>query len=239
MKVLPKGIFLKWVLSMARSVQYLNEKCYILHSDLHARNWFLRSNGEIVCGDLGCAVIIGKDGYRPKGCPCQIYTPHCAPEAQAKEGKMISDYSFPNDVWQLACCFIIMLNSGDWGKSANKTQGQQFYQLLVDMQTKNVNKRPKINEVVTRLLKMNDEYVEKQQKAEAESEVQFDALNLLSSLDVKNQKVLKTLLQSEGKPFFESGIESPKDIVSTFSENIYLPQEICKTGIFKGTYIGQ
>lgn len=152
---------------------------------------------------------------------------------------MISDYSFPNDVWQLACCFIIMLNSGDWGKSANKTQGQEFYQLLVDMQTKNVNKRPKINEVVTRLLKMNDEYVEKQQKAEAESEVQFDALNLLSSLDVKNQKVLKTLLQTEGKPFFESGIESPKDIVSTFSENIYLPQEICKTGIFKGTYIGQ
>jgi len=74
---------------------------------------------------------------------------------------MISDYSFPNDVWQLACCFIIMLNSGDWGKSANKTQGQEFYQLLVDMQTKNVNKRPKINEVVTRLLKMNDEYVEK------------------------------------------------------------------------------
>jgi hypothetical protein len=58
-------------------------------------------------------------------------------------------------------------------------------------------------------------------------------------LDVKNQKVLKTLLQTEGKPLFESGIESPKDIVSTFSENIYLPQEICKTGIFKGTYIGQ
>ncbi len=75
---------------------------------------------------------------------------------------MISDYSFPNDVWQLACCFIIMLNGGEWGQKANKTQDEEVYQLLVDMHTKNEHKRPTINEVVARLSKMNDKYAMEQ-----------------------------------------------------------------------------
>lgn len=142
---------------MARSAEYLNDKCFILHSDYHAWNWFLRKNGDIVCGDFGCSKVIGKNGHVPKGGDCRIYTPHCGPEAQEEEGKMTSDFSFPNDIWQLACCYIIMLNSGEWYKEANKTQGEEVYQLLVDMRMEDPHKRPKIKEVVARLLKMNEE----------------------------------------------------------------------------------
>ena len=114
MKDLPKGIYLKWALSMARAVQYLNQKHYILHSDLHAANWFLRSTGEIVSGDFGCSFVLGKDGFRPAGCNQHLYEGHSAPEAQVEGGKQSTDFSWPNDVWQLAFCYRVMMNSGEW-----------------------------------------------------------------------------------------------------------------------------
>lgn len=48
---------------------------------------------------------------------------------------MLYDFSFPNDIWQLAFCYRVMMNGGEWHLEANKSQGDAIYDLLVDMYT--------------------------------------------------------------------------------------------------------
>ena len=76
-----------------------------------------------------------------------------------------------------------MLNSGEWFQEANKTQGEEVYQLLVDMHTEDQHTRPKITEVVNRLIKMNDDHFAVQ---EAEGKKSFDPMTLLSNEDNAN-----------------------------------------------------
>jgi serine/threonine protein kinase len=38
---------------MTTALRYLHEECFILHCDLHVRNWFLNAEGALILGDFG------------------------------------------------------------------------------------------------------------------------------------------------------------------------------------------
>jgi serine/threonine protein kinase len=109
---IPRSQFLEWACKMAEIVTYLHNEHFIMHTDLHARNWLVREDGTLVICDFGCAKILGKDGKRSPGEKCDYAPCHSPPEMQIDDGKIIEEFSFNGDTWQLACCFETMLNGG-------------------------------------------------------------------------------------------------------------------------------
>jgi serine/threonine protein kinase len=57
-RTMDKESFLFWALSMAQTVQFLHDEAKVIHRDLHLGNWLMKSNGEIVLTDFGCAVMM-------------------------------------------------------------------------------------------------------------------------------------------------------------------------------------
>lgn len=140
---------------MAKAVRYLHEKHFVLHSDLHSHNWFIRRSGDIVCGDMGCSKVLGQGGTVKPGTSQFYYEGHSSPEAQIDENhKTIEEFSFANDTWQLAFCFTVMLNEGQWFQEANKSLGEDVYDLIKWMQTEEAAERPLMPAVIERLERM-------------------------------------------------------------------------------------
>ena len=66
---------------MTTALRYLHEECFILHSDLHVRNWFLKGDGQLVLGDFGSSKQLGgPDGEVPVGTRPHYFVGFSAPE---------------------------------------------------------------------------------------------------------------------------------------------------------------
>jgi serine/threonine protein kinase len=150
-----KEQFLKWGLSMARTVQYLHEKKFIIHLDLHIRNWFLREDLDIVLGDFGCAKVLGEGGKVPKGMKIWYYQGHSAPDMRAEEGKgkdkTTAEFSFNGDTWQLGFAFQAILNEGHWDRPTPSYFGQDIVDLINWMHTEDPGLRPQLSQVAERI----------------------------------------------------------------------------------------
>jgi len=48
-------------------VSNLHDKLYILHADLHFKNWLLDKDGNMVVCDFGCSQVLGPGGKVPVG----------------------------------------------------------------------------------------------------------------------------------------------------------------------------
>jgi len=61
---IPRSLFLAWASQMAEVLTYLHDECFIMHTDLHNRNWLVQEDGTLMICDFGCAKVLGKDGKR-------------------------------------------------------------------------------------------------------------------------------------------------------------------------------
>jgi len=84
---------------MADTVAFIHDEHYIMHTDLHARNWLVNEDGTLVLADFGCAKILGKNGKRGPGEKIDYYEGHSPPEMQGKDGKTKDEFSFNGDTW--------------------------------------------------------------------------------------------------------------------------------------------
>jgi hypothetical protein len=85
------------------TVMFLHEKCFMIHSDLHIKNWLLTKDLDIISCDFGCSKIIGPGGKVPKGSKVFCADIHSGPEGEMEKGKSffdantVDDISFAND----------------------------------------------------------------------------------------------------------------------------------------------
>jgi len=71
---------------MTKTVSLLHEKLYMIHCDLHQKNWLLDQDDNLVLCDFGCAKILGPFGKVPIGTKVFYADMHSPPEMQYGKG---------------------------------------------------------------------------------------------------------------------------------------------------------
>ena len=66
---LSKEQFFSWATEMSKTLTILHETTYMMHGDLHFKNWLFSKDGSIVLCDFGCSKVLGPGGKVPVGTP--------------------------------------------------------------------------------------------------------------------------------------------------------------------------
>ena len=85
---------------MSKIVNYLHNELYMIHSNLHRANWYVRPNNDIVLLGFSCARTIGKNGSVPEGSVMYYNSVYTAPEHS-----FLSSFSFASDIYMLSFAF--------------------------------------------------------------------------------------------------------------------------------------
>ena len=145
-----RGIFLEYAKQMATLVTYLHDEKYMMHTDLHPKNWLVLEDGNLMLIDFGCAKLLGKDGIIPAGTKFYFYDGFSPPEMQMKPGTSWAqgnavtgtDFSFNGDIFILGFSFTVMLNFGDWMKPLPPSVDEDIKDLIGWMKTDDAKERP-------------------------------------------------------------------------------------------------
>jgi serine/threonine protein kinase len=54
---------------MLETVQFLQDRMFVMHSDISIRNWLIKDNGQLVLSDFGSSRVLGPFGYVKPGEP--------------------------------------------------------------------------------------------------------------------------------------------------------------------------
>ena len=163
----------KWAETMLNTVLFLHEKCFMIHSDLHQKNWLLNKENEIISCDFGCAKIIGEGGCVPAGSKVFCADIHSGPEAKMEAGKSFfeavtqHDIDFKNDTFQLGFVFKCMLAQGEWmiGRPCPNTYGKEMVEFINWMCTEDKSERPTVRQCIERLATLKAEWLERSESA--------------------------------------------------------------------------
>jgi serine/threonine protein kinase len=105
---------------MCETVTALHELYFLIHSDLHQKNWLLDKQNNLVLCDFGCAKYLGKGGKIPIGTKVFYADIHSPPEMQYQKGQSFfnattqEEFDFKGDVFQVGFAMQCMLVQGEW-----------------------------------------------------------------------------------------------------------------------------
>jgi len=233
----------KWADKMMETVLFLHEKCFMIHSDLHMKNWLLTPELDVISCDFGCCKIIGPGGKVPAGTKVFCADIHSGPEGVMEKGKSFFesntqfDISYANDTHQLAFCLKCMLAQGEWliGRPVPNTYGKAIVEYLDWMMNPDQYQRPTIRAARERLAEVKKAWQETAEKAYTP-----DIPSLFASEVSPQHAKLHEFRQTLQNFFTENKTAEEKEFHDHLTEMRVdgKPVLVDRDG-YQGTYIGQ
>ena len=240
---LSKDQWIKWSLQMAETVSVVHDRFYMIHCDLHQKNWLLTKENDMILADFGCSRVIGPGGKVPVGTKVFYADMHSPPEMQYPEGTSFftattkEEFDFRGDVFQTAFAMQCMLVQGEWimHRPTPNNYGQDVVDLIAWMKSPDQKDRPYMREVKERLLQLKANY-------EANKEKPFvPSLDGLFKGDLTKQHAKLSAFRQTLPAFFPESITDEEKEFHDHLDELRAdgdPVPVDSDG-YQGSYLGQ
>ena len=236
--------FFKFAEQMLTTVSRLHTELFVLHTDLHFKNWILDKEENLILCDFGCAQVLGEGGSVPPGTKVFYADMHSGPEMRYEDGKSfldaktVEEFDFKGDVFQLGFTLQCVLAQGKWiMKNPTPTNyGKALVDFLAWMKHEDKHARPTSTQALARLRELKGEW-------EATRGLPFlpDPTVLFAGENLTPQHSKLREFRQAYDQFFSNEITAEEKEFHNQMDELRadgLPVEVDKDG-FQGTYVGQ